>query len=175
LGNIHRKVYNHGLLLHFSVGISHTTISTMSQKGHRTMSSKNKVAVAAVVAVQSPVVTIPVSEINLDLWREKDILGELCNQPQPLGSADLGLPEGTFYVRKPTRSDTKHDGNDLGRAVTLILQMLPLTGFTSDPNHTCNSLTPEDRQEVQQLLLKAAYILETADSTHYSKCKIDVV
>jgi len=136
-------------------------------------SQNNKLVAASTVAVASTeVVTVPVvgtPVADLIVW---DVLPEIENPmyiyPQPLDSTltDLGLPEGTFYVRKPTRSIVKHDGNDLGRAVTLILQLLPLTDHPT--------MLPEEKEEIQQLLLKAAYMLETADVTPLSKTKINV-
>jgi hypothetical protein len=137
-------------------------------------SNKLQTVVTAPVAVKSTeaVVTVPVVETpiaDLIVW---DCLPEIENPmyiyPQPLDSSltDLGLPEGTFYVRKPTRSQVKHDGNDLGRAVTLILQLLPLTDHPT--------MLPAEKEEIQQLLLRAAYMLETADVTPFSKTKINV-
>lgn len=121
---------------------------------------------SAVEFVVAPVVEHVVEHVgtlisDIVIWEPLPELGPINDQPQPFVPV-----RGQYFVRKPSRSVTKRDSNDLGRAVTLILQLLPLTDT--------ENLTGGESNEIQQLLLRAAYLLETADSTPMSKCKIDM-
>jgi len=136
----------------------------MSRKSNnnKLVVANNNEAVVTVEVVGTPIADLIVWDVLPDLESER------CIYPQPVDVAvQSELVEGTFYVRKPTRSIVKHDSNDLGRAVTLILQLLPLTDHPT--------MLPAEVAEVQQLLLKAAYMLETADVTPSDKAKINVV
>jgi hypothetical protein len=82
----------------------------------------------------------------------------------------------TYYVARGNKAVAQHSGNDLHKATTLILQLLPLTQPTPCSNvaYTSNTLTPQEQQQLQQLLLQAAYILETANCTPLHLCKVNV-
>lgn len=85
-------------------------------------------------------------------------------------------PQG-YVVAKPNRVVTKHDSNDLGRAVTLILQLLPLITENTQASLQIPQLPmllPSEQQEIVQLLLQAAYKIETATATPANKCKVDL-
>ena len=78
------------------------------------------------------------------------------------------IQDGELYIAKPSRSVCKHDGNDLGRAVTLILQLLPLISEQPD-----SAIPQSTKHDIEQLLLQAANRIETVDQTPLGKCKVD--
>lgn len=86
------------------------------------------------------------------------------------------LTPNTYYVTRGNKAIAQHNSNDLHKAVTLILQLLPLTQPIphSNPTYACNTMLPSEALQVQQLLLQAAHILETANVTPMHLCKVNV-
>lgn len=82
----------------------------------------------------------------------------------------------TYYITRGNKAVAQHSGNDLHKAVTLVLQLLPLTQPTPcyTASYACNTLTPQEAAQVQQLLLQACHILETANVTPAHLCKVNV-
>lgn len=93
----------------------------------------------------------------------------------PIGPMHLAIPVGDYYVARPNRAVCKHDANDLGRAVSLILQLLPLiteNQVFAAQNTKLPMLLPSEVSVATQALLSVAYMLETVEGTEDDKRKV---
>lgn len=73
-------------------------------------------------------------------------------QQQALHNLQQQVNSGEYFVVNPSNAQTNVGVNNLPKAVTLILQLLPLV---SNP-----SLLPQQQHNITQLLLQAAYEIE---------------
>jgi hypothetical protein len=85
-------------------------------------------------------------------------------QQQAIHNLQQGVVSGNYFIVNPSNAQTNVGVNNLPKAVTLILQMLPLV---NNP-----AILPAQQQQITQLLLQAASQIEICGNVPLARQRI---